>query len=314
MSRPAFRRANWCVHIVLSEIASLRHFVLLDPKGPIGADEKSIIILATALMLIVVIPVIVMAIVFPWRYRASNTRATYAPNWSHSGRIEAVVWLVPCLIIAVLATVTWVSSHDLDPYKPIASTAKPIEVQVVSLDWKWLFIYPTLNIASVNELAFPAGTPVHFALTSSSVMTSFFIPQLGSQIYTMSGMQTQLSLLANEPGNYMGIAANYSGGGFSDMTFQARAMTDSDFAAWVEKVRTSHDTLTPAVYRDLEKPTEKVPVAYYSAVGSNIFHDVLNKCANGAMCTDDAMKLSMASETLGSNVGLCRVPQKKVIE
>jgi cytochrome o ubiquinol oxidase subunit II len=305
---------------VLSEIASLHHFALLDPKGPIGADEKSIIILATLLMLVVVIPVIVMAIVFPWRYRASNTRATYAPNWSHSGRIEAVVWLVPCVIIAGLATVTWISTHDLDPYKPIAPTVttashgKPIEVQVVSLDWKWLFIYPGLNIATVNELAFPAGTPVHFSLTSGTVMNSFFIPQLGSQIYTMSGMQTQLSLLASEPGNYRGISANYSGGGFSDMTFQARAMTDADFAAWVQKVRAAHDTLTPAVYRNLEKPTEKVPVTYYSEVGPNIFHDALNECANGAMCTDDAMKLSMASDALGTNVGLCTVPQKKVID
>jgi cytochrome o ubiquinol oxidase subunit 2 len=305
---------------VLSELTSLRHFVLLDPKGPIGADEKSIIILATLLMLIVVIPVIVMAIVFPWRYRASNTRATYSPNWSHSGRIEAVVWLVPCIIIAGLATVTWISSHDLDPYKPIspvhatASNGKPLEVQVVSLDWKWLFIYPTLNIATVNELAFPAGTPVHFDLTSGSVMNSFFIPQLGSQIYTMAGMQTQLSLLANEPGNFLGISANYSGGGFSDMKFRARAMTDADFENWVKTVRASHDTLTPAVYRSLEKPTEKVPVTYYSEVGPNIFHDALNECANGAMCHDDAMKLSMASDALGTNVGLCTVPQKKVID
>jgi cytochrome o ubiquinol oxidase subunit 2 len=306
------------VHIVLSEIASLHHFVLLDPKGPIGADEKSIIILATLLMLIVVIPVIVMAIVFPWRYRASNTKATYSPNWSHSGRIEAVVWLVPCVIVAGLATVTWISTHDLDPYKPIAPTVataangKPIEVQVVSLDWKWLFIYPSLNIATVNELAFPAGTPVHFSLTSGTVMNSFFIPQLGSQIYTMAGMQTQLSLLASEPGNYRGISANYSGGGFSDMTFQARAMTDSDYAAWVQKVRASQQTLTPAVYRNLEQPN--APVTYYSAVGPNVFHDALNKCADGAMCTDDAMKLSMASDALGTNVGLCSVPQKKVID
>ncbi|HEY6834432.1 MAG TPA: ubiquinol oxidase subunit II [Pseudolabrys sp.] len=305
---------------MLSEIASLHHFVLLDPKGPIGADEKSIIILATLLMLIVVIPVIVMAIVFPWRYRASNTKATYSPNWSHSGRIEAVVWLVPCVIVAGLATVTWISTHDLDPYKPIAPTVataangKPIEVQVVSLDWKWLFIYPSLNIATVNELAFPAGTPVHFSLTSGTVMNSFFIPQLGSQIYTMAGMQTQLSLLASEPGNYRGISANYSGGGFSDMTFQARAMTDSDYAAWVQKVRASQQTLTPAVYRNLEQPTENAPVTYYSAVGPNVFHDALNKCADGAMCTDDAMKLSMASDALGTNVGLCSVPQKKVID
>jgi cytochrome o ubiquinol oxidase subunit 2 len=286
---------------------------LLDPKGPIGVDEKHLMVVATLLMLIVVVPVIVMTIGFAWRYRASNTRAVYTPNWSHSNKIEFVVWLVPCLIIAVLATITWTSTHTLDPYRPIASSAEPLDVEVVSLDWKWLFIYPKQHIASVNELAVPVGTPVRFRLTSNTVMNSFFIPQLGSQIYTMAGMETKLSLLASEPGDYLGISANYSGGGFSDMTFHTLAMSQGDFDNWVKKVRASPQKLTTASYRALAAPSEKTPVTYYGDVQPTVYHDALNKCTDGATCTDDAMKLAMASDVSGGKVGLCQVPSKKVV-
>jgi cytochrome o ubiquinol oxidase subunit 2 len=285
---------------------------LMDPKGPIGAQEKSIIILATCLMLIVVVPVIAMTLAFAWRYRASNTRAAFTPDWSHSSAIELVIWLVPCLIIAVLGSVTWTSTHKLDPYRQIAAAAKPIDVEVVSLDWKWLFIYPDLKIASVNELAFPVDTPVRFRLTSSSVMNSFFIPRLGSQIYTMPGMETKLSLLADQPGTYTGISANYSGGGFSDMTFAARAMTPGDFDKWVEAVRGARQDLTMTAYRKLAVPSEKAPVAYYGDVGPMLYHDVLNKCADGSLCTDDSMKLAMAKETFG-DVGLCNTPESRIL-
>lgn len=261
-------------------------FAVLDPKGPIGADEKSLILLATGLMLIVVVPVIGMALYFPWRYRASNQRAAVAPNWSHSTVIEAVVWIIPCLIIGVLAYVTWTSTHKLDPYRQIASTEKPLQVQVVSLDWKWLFIYPEQHIATVNELAIPVGRPVRFQLTSGSVMNSFFIPQLGSQIYTMAGMETKLSLRADEPGHYLGISANYSGGGFSDMTFDTNAMQPHDFDAWVAKVRQSNNVLSLAEYQKLEKPSAKVPVTYFGSVGQTVYHDALNQCADGGVCID----------------------------
>lgn len=287
---------------------------LLDPKGPIGVQEKSIIILATCLMLIVVVPVIAMTIGFAWRYRASNTRAAFTPDWAHSNKIELVVWLVPCLIIAVLATVTWTSTHELDPYRQIDARAKPIEVDVVSLDWKWLFIYPELKIASVNEFAFPVNVPVRFHLTSDSVMNSFFIPRLGSQIYTMAGMETKLSLMASAPGNYRGISANYSGDGFSDMTFIARAMTEGDFENWVKQVRASPQDMTLAAYRRLARPSEKVPVAYYGNIEPMVYHDVLNKCTNGAPCIDEAMKLAMANDALGGNIGLCTVPKTKVLQ
>ncbi len=283
----------------------LTHMAILDPKGPIGADEKSIIILATLLMLIVVVPVIVMTIVFAWRYRASNTEAAYEPDWSHSTKIEAVVWAVPCLIILVLGTITWTSSHRLDPYRPIASDEAPLDVDVVSLDWKWLFIYPDQHIASVNELAIPAGRPVNFHLTSATVMNSFFIPRLGSQIYTMAGMETKLSLQADEPGDYRGISANYSGSGFSDMNFAARAMSESDFEAWVKNARGAGDALDEAAYRRLARPSERHEVAYYGDVPDSLFHDILNKCVDGSQCTDRAMNLAMLRAASGGEVGIC---------
>lgn len=282
------------------------HIALFDPKGPIGADEKSIIIYATCLMLVVVVPVIVLTLAFAWRYRASNTRAAYAPEWSHSAKIEAVVWAIPCVIIAVLATGTWAWSHELDPYRAIAVPGvRPIDVDVVSLDWKWLFIYPDLKIASVNEVAFPVGTPVHFRLTSGSVMNSFFIPQLGSQVYTMAGMQTQLHLLASAPGNYAGISANYSGDGFSDMKFTARALPAKQFAVWVAKVRASTNDLTPAAYRRLAVPGERMPVTYYGDIDSNVYHDALNNCISGSTCTDQAMNMTMAEKSTGGDLPLC---------
>jgi cytochrome o ubiquinol oxidase subunit 2 len=262
-------------------------------------------ILATVLMLIVVLPVFAMTLYFAWHYRASNTKATYAPNWSHSGRIEAVCWLVPFVIVGILGTVCWTSTQRLDPFSPIASTVKPIEVEVVSLDWKWLFIYPDFKIASVNELAFPVGTPVHFRITSGSVMNAFFIPQLGSQIYTMSAMQTQVNLLASEAGDYTGLSANFSGDGFSDMHFDAKAMSAAEFDDWVKNARASKDSLTQAAYRQLAQPSERVPVSYYGDVEPKIFHDVLNQCADGSLCRDDAMRFAMVQETNDGKLALC---------
>ncbi|WP_443751133.1 ubiquinol oxidase subunit II [Asticcacaulis solisilvae] len=270
---------------------------VMDPKGPVGASEKDLILLAVALMLIPVIPVIVMTVAFAWKYRASNTKATYAPDFEHSNRIEAVVWAIPCLIILALGAVTWVSTHTLDPGKAVAATAanaKPVEVEVVSLDWKWLFIYPDYGVASVNELALPVGTPVHFKLTSASVMNAFFIPQLGSQIYTMTGMETQLNLRADAAGDYEGMSTNYSGEGFAGMKFTARAMDQAGFDAWIAKARTSANSLDLAGYAQLSKRSQDLPASYYGSVDPTLFHRVLNKCADGsAPCTDDGMKMAM---------------------
>ena len=267
----------------------LSHFALLDPKGPIGAEELNIILLATGLMLIVVLPVIGMTFAFAWRYRAGNKKAEYQPDWEHSNTIEAVVWIVPCLIIIALGLVTWTSTHALDPYKPIASDKAPIEVEVVSLDWKWLFIYPDLRVASVNELAFPAGTPVHFRMTSGSVMNAMFVPQLGSMVYTMAGMQTQLSLVASQAGAYEGMSSNFSGDGFSDMKFVARSMSEDDFQSWVEQARSSGNVLSSAVYHQLEKPSEKVPVAYYGDIDPMVFHEALGMMAMSHAMTDKGL-------------------------
>lgn len=263
-------------------LAGCDGFPLLNPHGPIGLSERDLIFLAFGLMLIVVIPVIALTIYFAWRYRSTNTEATYRPDWSYSGKIEAVMWLIPCCIVAVLGTVAWTSSHRLDPYKPIDNGVKPIHIQAVSMDWKWLFIYPDLGIATVNQVAFPKGVPVDFSLTSSGVMNSFFIPQLGGQIYTMAGMRTKLHLVADKTGSYDGISANYSGGGFSDMTFKALSMTSQDFDAWVKEVEGAKGKLDVAHYKALNKPSENVPVTYFSSVTPDLFKDILHKCFVGA--------------------------------
>ena len=251
-------------------------WALLDPKGPIGSEERSIILTATVLMLIVVVPVIALTLFFAWRYRASNEKAEYRPNWSHSNTIEAVVWLIPCTIIATLAVIAWRTSHSLDPYRPLASKVAPIRIDAVALDWKWLFIYPDQKVATVNEVAFPTNVPVEFHITSATVMNAFFIPQLGSQIYAMAGMQTQLHLLASAPGTYQGLSSNYSGDGFSGMTFKAIAVPSRQgFDAWLAKVRASQQTLGGTAYARLAEPSENDPVAYYSQVQPNLFADIV---------------------------------------
>ena len=253
------------------------HYSVLDPKGQIAADEKSLIITATLLMLIVVIPVIILTLWFAWKYRESNTSATYTPNWSYSHRIEAIVWGIPCAIILVLGILTWKTTHELDPYRPIESKVKPIEIDVVSLDWKWLFIYPEQHIATVNEIHIPAGTPVNFRITSDTVMNVFFIPQLGSQIYAMAGMQTQVNLIADQPGVYDGLSTNFSGAGFPDMVFKATAGSQEEFDAWVAKVKASPNKLGLDNYADLAKPSTKDPVKYFSNVEPVLFTAVLDK-------------------------------------
>ncbi|MFT4509516.1 ubiquinol oxidase subunit II [Caballeronia sp. 15711] len=254
---------------------------LLDPKGSIRLAEKNLILTSTYAMLIVVVPVIFLTLLFAWKYRQSNTSAEYLPKWAHFTKIEVVIWLVPSLIILYLGILTYKSTHALDPYKPLVSAVKPINVEVVALDWKWLFIYPDLGIASVNRIEFPVGTPVNFKITSDSVMNSFFIPQLGGQIYAMAGMQTKLHLIADEAGDYADISANFSGQGFSDMKFRAVATTPEEFDAWVAKVRSSSSQLDGVNYAAVAAPTEKHPVQYFSKVDANLFQNIVAKYNNG---------------------------------
>ena len=252
---------------------------LLNPKGQIALEQRSLILTAFGLMMIVVIPAVLMAVVFAWKYRASNTNAKYSPNWSHSNKVEAVVWTVPILIIIFLGVLTWKSTHALEPSKPLASTEKPVVIDVVALDWKWLFIYPEQGIATVNQIAFPANRPVSFHITSNSVMNSFFIPTLGSQIYAMAGMQTKLHLIANEPGTFDGISSNFSGRGFSGMKFKAIATPDeASFNQWVAKAKESSNTLmTMDDFEKLAAPSENHPVEFFSTANPDLFKQVIGK-------------------------------------
>ena len=260
-----------------SLLAGCSRMILFVPKGPIGETERFVIIVAFVLMLIVVIPVIIMAFWFSRKYRAENSNAEYSPKWSYSGKIELVVWLVPSVIVTCLAVLIWNTTHRLDPYKPIESTAKPINIEVVSLDWKWLFIYPDENIAVVNQLVFPTNVPLSFKITSDSVMTSFFIPQLGSQIYAMAGMQTRLHLLADEPGTYTGQNQQYSGEGYAHMTFNAIAVSDEQFTAWLQDIKQSPKTLDMPRYRELKKPTHGYPVTSFGSVKPGLFYGIIGK-------------------------------------
>jgi cytochrome o ubiquinol oxidase subunit II len=210
-------------------------------------------------MLAIVVPTILATFGFAWWFRAGNRRAIYLPEWAFSGRIELVVWGIPTLVIMLLGGVAWIGSHQLDPAEPLMTKGPaPLEIQTVSLDWKWLFIYPNQHIASVNRLVVPAGVPIHFSLTSASVMNAFFVPRLGSMIYTMNGMRTQLNLLADTPGTFRGLSSHYSGDGFSGMHFDVRAMPPDGFAAWVETARGTGPTLDDASYTALTKQSSDV--------------------------------------------------------
>ena len=277
------KRKNGLVFIGLSALGvagflgGCSQIVLLDPKGPIGQGERFVILAAIALMLIVVVPVFVMSFLFSRRYRASNTAATYAPKWSYSAKIDLVIWLVPFGIVTVLGILAWRGTHHLNPYKPIDPGITPIRIEAVSLDWKWLFVYPAQNIATVNQLVFPAHVPLSFRITSDTVMTSFFIPQLGSQIYAMAGMQTRLHLMADEPGVYFGQNQQFSGRGYADMSFKAIANSREQFEAWVMKARGSPDRLDFARYEELRKPTVGNPVTTFSSVQIGLFDSILRR-------------------------------------
>lgn len=247
---------------------------VLAPHGPIGDAELTILFDATAIMLAVVIPVILLTLGFAWWFRAGNTRARYLPTWEYSGSIEMIVWSIPALVVVFLGGIAWISSHDLDPPRPIAFSAPPLEVNVVSLDWKWLFIYPDDGVASVNRLVVPVGRPVHFRLTSATVMNSFFVPALGSQIYTMPGMTTQLNLRADQAGVYKGFSAQFSGDGFADMRFEAAALPPDQFVRWIESTKARQRPLDPAAYAALAQPSKAVAPVTYSPVAQGLFETI----------------------------------------
>ena len=249
---------------------------VLDPKGPVAAAERLIMLNSTGIMLAIVIPTILATLGVAFWFRSSNTRATYLPDFDYSGRLELLVWSIPIMTVILVGGVTWIGSYDLDPPKPIASTEKPITVQVVALDWKWLFIYPGQEIAAVNQLTIPVGAPIRFELTSSGVMNSFFVPQLGGQIYTMAGMVTRLYLKADHVGTYRGMSANYSGAGFSDMHFKVDAVPAEKFAQWVSATRSDGPALDAQSYAALAKPSQAVAPFTYRAVSRDLFSGIVS--------------------------------------
>src|SRR6266446_39182 len=247
---------------------------VLDPKGPIALAERQILFNALGIMLAIVIPVILATLGVAFWFRASNERARYRPNFRYSGRLEMLVWSIPAMTVFLVGGVAWVGSHEVSPRKPIVSTVKPLRVQVASLDWKWLFIYPDQGVASVNYLAIPAGTPVSFELTSSGVMNSFFVPQLGSQIYTMAGMVTRLHLQADQPGSYRGMSAQYSGEGFADMHFNVEAVAPEKFSEWVDTAHNVGMELNATTYAQLAKPSAAVAPFTYRSVAPGLFDSI----------------------------------------
>ncbi len=253
----------------------------MDPQGPIASAQRLLLINSTEIMLVVVVPVILATLGFAWWYRSSNARASRSLGKSYEGRIEFVTWSIPALIVILLSGVIWIGSHQLDPRVPIPANAKPLRVEVVALDWKWLFIYPDQGIAAVNQLVVPVGTPLDFRLTSATVMNSFFVPQLGSQIYTMGGMTTHLNLLADAPGEYPGFSANFSGDGFAEMRFIAKAVPPGDFDAWVAQVRGSGSALDNAAYAALAKPSKAVPPTTYRSVEPKLFDRIIEQTVSG---------------------------------
>jgi cytochrome o ubiquinol oxidase subunit II len=247
---------------------------VLDPKGITGAAEKMLLIDSLAIMLAIVLPTIAATFIFAWWYRASNTRAKFLPDFTYSGRLELILWAIPILVIILLGGVIWIGSHQLDPGKPLASKTAPLEVQVVSLDWKWLFIYPEQRVASVNQLVLPAGVPIHFNLTSASVMNAFFVPQLGSMIYAMNGMTTQLNLQADAPGTFLGLSSHFSGDGFPGMHFEVHAVPADQFTAWIDSTRNSGPTLDRASYAVLARQSMNIIPFTYRETAPELFQQI----------------------------------------
>jgi len=275
--------------------------LVLNAPGDIARQQGDLVIQATWLMLIIIVPVIALTLLFAWRYRASNKDATYKPDWDHSVQLELIIWAAPLMIIIALGAVTWITTHTLDPYRPLARIAperplpanvQPLEIEVVALDWKWLFFYPEQHIATVNEIAAPVDRPIQFKITASSVMNSFYIPALAGQIYAMPGMETKLHAVMNIAGDYEGFSSNYSGAGFSHMRFRFHGVSDADFDKWVEKVKADGKPLGRTEYLALAKPSEREPVRFFAEVDPGLYKAILNMCVvPGTLCMDKMMAI-----------------------
>jgi cytochrome o ubiquinol oxidase subunit 2 len=275
----------------------------MNPSGDIASQQGRLIVISTILMLLIIVPVIALTVLFAWRYRKGNTSAPYEPEWDHSTRLELVIWGAPLLIIIALGLLTWITTHTLDPYRPLSRLdaerpippeTKTLTVEVVALDWKWLFIYPEQGIATVNELAAPVDTPIQFKITASNVMNSFFIPALAGQIYAMPGMETKLHAVINKAGEYEGFSANYSGAGFSHMRFKFHGLDQQGFDDWVKKAKSESGAMKRADYLQLEKPSEREPARLFGNVDAGLFHAIVNRCVEpNSVCMDKMMSADL---------------------
>lgn len=264
---------------------------VLDPQGVVGRNEKNLIIFTVLLSIIVVVPVYTMLALFAWKYREGNQKATYTPDEDGNKWLELLWWGIPIAIIGVLGVVTVVSTHQLDPYKPLNSTVKPLTVQVVALQWRWLFLYPDQQVATINELKIPAGTPINFQITADAPMSAFWIPSLGTQTYAMTGMTSRLSLEADHAGTYRGTNSNINGKGYADMDFTVTVVpTRRDFDLWTQAVPSEHfhNHLEWDEYQDMAKQSTDGTVAYYHLHDTNLYNEVLSKYnGNGSMNMHD---------------------------
>ena len=294
LEAPVTRRLRLLALLPLALMLGGCNMVVLNPSGDVAAQQRDLLVQSTFLMLLIIVPVMVLIIWFAWRYRAGNTEARYDPEWDHSTHLELAIWAAPLFIIVCLGALTWLGTHLLDPYrslgrvsgdKAIAAEAQPLEVEVVSLDWKWLFIYPQYGVATVNEMAAPVDRQIAFKLTSSSVMNAFYVPALAGMIYTMPGMETKLHAVINAPGDYQGISANYSGAGFSGMHFVFKGLAAADFDKWIADAKAAGQVLDRPTYIALERPSEDDPVRRYAGVDPNLYGAILNMCVeNAKMC------------------------------
>lgn len=277
--------------------------VVMNPTGDVAMQQRDLILFATGVMLLVIVPVMILTVLFAWKYRRGNPDKVYDPNFDHSTTLELVIWACPLLIIIAISAVTWTSTHLLDPFRPlerigpgrpVPAGTKPLEVQVVALDWKWLFIYPEQGIATVNELALPVDRPVRFSITSTSQFNTFYAPTLAGMIYAMPGMDSKLNAVLNKPGESWGYSGNYTGRGYSDMRFKLKGLDQADFERWVAGVKSSGTSLQPANYLVIEKPSEKAPIMYFGGVSAGLFDRVVNRCvAPGTPCMIDVMRRDM---------------------
>ena len=303
-SRLFTRFVSWLALIGVCVALSGCDLIVMNPFGDIARQQANLIVTATVLMLLIIVPVIVLTLLFAWRYRASNTAAVYSPDWDHSTKLELLIWGAPLLIIIALGTITWISTHKLDPYRPldridenrpVTPDMKPLVVEVVALDWKWLFVYPEQGVATINELAAPVDRPIQFKITSSNVMNSFYVPALAGMIYAMPGMETKLHAVINKAGVYEGLSANYSGGGFSKMRFKFHGLSNADFDQWVANNKQSPQMLDRSLYLKLEQPSENESVQRFGRVDPVLYEAIINRCVDTSkMCMHQMMAIDAA--------------------